>query len=117
MRRGLAFVLLAAGAVVALALLGVPEEQHPVAVVGHTGPPETSTTMTVTTVPPTPTTPKAPVVAVSRSSTVVRTDAGGVTVVNEGSAVASTGGNTVIGPPDATVVNGPATAVGNVSRP
>ena len=48
----------------------------------------------------------------------VRSDAGGtLTVVNEGSASVNTGGNVVIGPPSATVVNGPATAVGNVSRP
>ena len=37
-------------------------------------------------------------------------------VTSVGTGIANTGGNTVIGPPDATVVNGPAAAVGNVSR-
>ena len=54
--------------------------------------------------------------AADRSSTVVRSGAGRVTVVNEGSGWASTGGNTVFGPPDAHVSNGPVSAVGSSSE-
>ena len=123
MRRRVVLGLMAAGTVLAVALLAAPEERRPVAVVGHTGVSVTSPTTTETAVATTSTTGKArAVVAATRSTTVVRSDAGGITVVNEGSAVASTGGNTVIGPPDATVVNGAVSAVGNssevrVSRP
>lgn len=73
--------------------------------------------------PPTAAGPAAPPVVqatASQSSTVIETDGGrSVTIVNSGSAVASTGGNTVIGSDQpgghATVVNGPVTAVGNSS--
>ncbi|MDQ4091498.1 MAG: hypothetical protein M3163_14530 [Actinomycetota bacterium] len=115
-RRG---VLLTAVALLALAACTSASDQ-PVAVVGQAGvQPATTTTVTTAPAPATSTTakPTAAAVAVSRSSTVVRSDSGGVTIVNEGSASVNTGGNTVIGPPSATVVNGPATAVGNVSRP
>ena len=53
MRRGLPFLLVVAGAVLALALFAMREEDHPVAVVGHTGASVTSPTTVVTAVPTT----------------------------------------------------------------
>lgn len=53
-----------------------------------------------------------------RSTTVVTSKDGNVTVINSGSAVASTGNNDVLPSPDGStppVVTGPATAVGNQS--
>ena len=108
------------GAVVAgVVLLAAPDQERPLAVVGHTGVsvPGQPATTAATPVPTTATPAPKPTVVTSRSSTVVTSSSGGVTVVNEGSALASTGGNTVIGAPDgATVVNGPVTAVGNASE-
>ena len=120
MRRAVLLGALVTLAVLALTVRAAPEEDRPVALVGHAGapaPPSTTTPPVPTTAMiPVPTTAK-PTAAASRSSTVVRSDAGGrVTVVNEGSAVASTGGNTVIGPPDASMSNGPVSAVGNSSE-
>ena len=112
MRRAVGLVLVAVVAVAAVVLLRAPAGEQPVAVVGHRGAPPQPSSTTVPGVAPTTTAEPAVVVA-NRSRTVVRSDAGGVTVVNEGSAVASTGGNTVIGPPDASVSNGPVSAVGN----
>jgi len=131
MRRGM---ILAAIAILALAtaalLAGGGGPERPVAVVGHTGAVEAvpATTTTTATAPPAPTTttkPK-PKAAATRSTTVVRADAGGVTVINEGSATASSGNNTVIGPPSAqgpsgpgsgvTVDEGPVTAIGNTAE-
>ena len=118
-------MLLAATALlVAAALIRATEQERPVATVGRAGVVEATTT-TATPAPalaPAPTTttaprPKTKAAVATPFTTVVRSGAGGVTVVNEGSARASTGGNTVIGPPDGRVTNGPATAVGNVSRP
>ena len=121
-RRALVLALVMADAMLGI-VLAAPDEDQPLAVVGHTGvsvAPSTTLPVlpTVRAVLPatTPTSATTRVVA-SRSSTVVQGGGGTVAVVNEGSAVASTGGNTVIGPPDARVTNGPATAVGNVSRP
>ena len=127
MRRVLVPAVLAALALAAAALLSGPEPERPLAVTGHAGV-ETTTTTTAApaTAPapaPTTTTKPKPRAAVTRSTTVARSDAGGVTVVNEGSATASSGGNTVVGPPSAqspsgpqsgvTVDEGPVTAVGN----
>jgi hypothetical protein len=111
----MALALVATLAVAVAALLaGGTEADQPVAVVGHTGAVEA--VPATTTLPPAPATtitvPK-PRAAATRSTTVVRTDAGGVTVVNEGSASASSGNNTVIGRPSAQVNEGPVTAVGN----
>ncbi len=104
-------VLLVAAAVLAVAVLARPDEDRPLAVVGHA---ETTTTATSTTkAPTTSTTAPGRTVVSTRSTTVVRSDGGSVTVVNEGSASASTGDNTVIGPPSATVNEGAVTAVGN----
>ena len=115
MRRAVGLVLVAVVAVAALVLLRAPGGEQPVAVVGHRGlPPQPSSTTVPAMTASTPTTTAKPTVVVAnRSRTVVRSDAGGVTVVNEGSAVAGTGGNTVIGPPHASVSNGPVSAVGN----
>jgi len=127
-RRGL-LVAVAIGAIVAaLALARQPDRVEPVAVVGHSQVLSPTTTLAPAAVPvPTPTpsptpAPAAVAVAASRSSTVVESGSGRVSVTNEGSAVASTGGNTVVGPGSASVVNGPVSAVGNqsevrVSRP
>jgi hypothetical protein len=119
-RRGLIVVVVAAAAFAALAFLRPSDDGAPVAVVGHTGIVQlTSTTAApVAAAPaPTPTTAPQPKVVANRSSTVVHADAGSVTVVSSGEAVASTGGNTVLGTPDgASVVNGPVTAVGNSSE-
>ena len=107
-----------AGAAVGGALLAGTEHREPVAVVGHAGPTSVEAT-TTSPVPPSPAPTSSvvsPKVATGKSSSVVRSDARGVTIVNEGSAVASTGGNTVIGPPDASVSNGPVSAVGNASE-
>jgi hypothetical protein len=106
------------GAVLALVVLQPESGRRPLAVVGHAGPSATATTTTAAAAPATTTTtaPRRTVVS-TRSSTVVRTGGRTLTVVNEGSAVVNTGGNTAIGPPDAVVANGPATAVGNLSRP
>ena len=112
----MALAVVATLALAAAVLLARPEPDRPVAVVGHTGAPEPVLTTTATPAPapaPTTTTKPKPKVAATRSTTVVRADAGGVTVVNEGSATASSGGNTVVGPPSATVNEGPVTAVGN----
>ena len=119
-RRALILAVAVAVATLGLTVLAGSSADRPVAVVGHTGPPMGE----VTTTAPVPTTAEVPpatvantkVAVANRSSTVVRSDSGGVRVVNEGSAVASTGGNTVIGPPDASVSNGPVTAVGNSSE-
>ena len=116
MRRGLTLAAVATLALATAALLGaggVPD--RPVAVVGHAGVETTTTTAAPAPAPATTTTTARPKVAATRSTTVVRADAGGVTVVNEGSATASSGGNTVIGPPNATVNEGPVTAIGNAA--
>ena len=121
MRRGMTLAAIATLALAIAALLagrGVPD--RPVAVVGHAGtveavPATTTTTATATPAPTTTTKPK-PKAAATRSTTVVRADAGGVTVVNEGSATASSGNNTVIGPPSAHVDEGPVTAIGNTAE-
>lgn len=114
--------LAAIGVIAALAALGTPADERPLAVVGHTGVTGVSLPPPTAAAPePVPTTAAGrspePAVVTSRSSTVVTSPSGGVTVVNEGSAAASTGGNTVLGAPGgATVVNGPVTAVGNASQ-
>lgn len=98
-----------------LAALAVPDHDPPVAVVGHAGvtvPPPSTTIPVPTTATAPPTTAKPAADVATRSTTVVRSGSGGVNVTNSGSAVASTGGNTVIGPPDASVTKGPASAVG-----
>ena len=114
-------------ALLAVAPLARPEADRPVATVGNAGADLTTTTTAAAAAAPAPaatTTAKpSPKTAATRSTTVVRADAGGVTVVNEGSATASSGGNTVVGPPSAqgpsgpgsgvTVDEGPVTAVGN----
>ena len=114
----MALAVVATLALAAASLLaGGTEPNQPVAVVGHTGAPDAAPVTTTALLPaPAPTTttkPKRNTAAATRSTTVVRSDAGGVTVINEGSATASSGGNTVIGPPSATVNEGPVTAVGN----
>lgn len=111
--------VLVALAVLGGAALGVPEDDRPVAVVGHAGvtTPPPSTTVPVPKTASAPPTTAGPAAAVAtRATTVVRSDSAGVKVTNTGSAVASTGGNTVIGPPDARVSNGPVSAVGNASE-
>ena len=116
MRRGLALAAITALALVAAALLRSSEPDRPLAVTGHAGVETTATTPAAPApAPATTTTTARPKVAATRSTTVVRADAGGVTVVNEGSATASSGGNTVIGPPNATVNDGPVTAIGNAA--
>ena len=115
MRRGMT---LAAIATLALAFAGVlaggGEPDRPVAVVGHAGTVDTVPATTTAPAPaPTTTTKPKPKAAATRSTTVVRADGGGLTVVNEGSATASSGNNTVVGPPSAHVNEGPVTAVGN----
>jgi hypothetical protein len=124
-RRALILAIAIVGAVAALSQLRTPQDDRPVAVVGHTGssvpvatapapvrPPvlvsDTTTTMVTVT--------SEPKVVTSRSSTVVESADGRVTVVHSGSASASTGGNTVVGPGSASVVNGRVTAVGNSSE-
>jgi hypothetical protein len=103
-----------------LALLAVvllrpgPAPERPIATVGHAGVATTTTTPVPVPAPTTTTTPK-PKVAATRGTTVVRADGGSLTVVNEGSATASSGNNTVIGPPSATVNEGPVTAIGNTA--
>lgn len=114
-RRGVLVAAVALMAVAALSTTSQPE--RPVATVGHAGVEKATTTTAAPPPAPATTTTIAKVGATTRSTTVVRSGGGSLTVVNESSASASTGGNVVIGPPDATVVNGPATAVGNVSRP
>jgi hypothetical protein len=124
----MALVVVATLALAAAVLLaGGADPTQPVAVVGHTGAPEPLPTTTAAPAPApastTTTKPKPKTAAATRSTTVVRSDAGGVTVVNEGSSTASSGNNTVIGPPSAqgpsgpqsgvTVNEGPVTAVGN----
>ena len=105
---------------VGLALLAVallrpaPAPERPVATIGHAGVEPTTTTAAPAPAPTTTTKPK-PKAPATRSTTVVRTDAGGLTVVNEGSATASSGNNTVIGPPSAHVNEGPVTAIGNTA--
>ena len=115
MRRGVGLAMVGAAALIAVALLRSPEPDRPLAVTGHAGVETTSTTPAPAPPAPTTTTAPKPKVAATRSTTVVRTDAGGVTVVNEGSATASSGSNTVIGPPSAQVNEGPVTAVGNAA--
>lgn len=90
--RGVGLAVVGAVALVAVALLRSPEPDRPVAVTGHAGV-ETTTTTLAPAPPPAPTTTArpAPRAAATRSTTVVRSDAGGVTVVNEGSATASSG--------------------------
>lgn len=108
---------------VVAALSTTSEPERPLATVGHAGVEQATTTAAAPAPAParrptsTTTSSRPKATAATRSTTVVRSGAGSVTVVNESSASANTGGNVVIGPPDATVVNGPATAVGNVSRP
>lgn len=124
MRRGLGLAVVGAAALIAVALLRSPEPDRPLAVTGRAGV-EGTTTTAVPAPAPTTTTAAKPTVAATRSTTVARSDAGGVTVVNSGSATASSGGNTVIGPPSAqgpsgpqsgvTVNEGPVTAVGNAA--
>jgi hypothetical protein len=113
---------LAAIATLALAtaalLAGGGEPDRPVAVVGHAG--TVDAVPATTTIPPpapapTTTTKPKPKAAATRSTTVARADAGGLTIVNEGSVTASSGNNTVIGPPSATVNEGPVTAIGNTA--
>jgi hypothetical protein len=117
MRRGIALAVVAAIALAAAVLLaGRADPTQPVAVVGHTGTADAvpaSTTAPPPAPAPTTTSKPKPQAAATRSTTVVRSDAGGLTVVNEGSATASSGGNTVIGPPCAQVNEGPVSAVGN----
>lgn len=115
MRRSLTLAAVATLALATAALRGaggVPD--RPVAVVGHAGV-ETTTTTAAPAPAPTTTTTAKPRVAATRSTTVVRAPGGGLTVVNEGSATASSGGNTVIGPPSAQVNEGPVTAIGNTA--
>ena len=113
----MALVVVATLVLAAAALLARPEADRPVATVGHAGVETTATTAVPARAPAPATTtttkPKPKTATATRSTTVVRSDAGGVTVVNEGSASASTGGNIVVGPPSATVNEGPVTAVGN----
>ena len=119
MRRALVVAVATGLALLAVALIASPEADRPVATVGQAGVDLTTTTpaapLPVPAPAPTTTTKPKPKAAATRSTTVVRSDAGGVTVVNEGSASASTGNNTVIGPPSATVNEGPVTAVGNAA--
>lgn len=129
MRRALVLAVTAGLALLAVALRPGAEPDRPVATVGHAGaepaPTTTATPPAPAPAPATTTTAPTPRAAATRSTTVVRTDAGGVTVVNEGSASASSGNNTVIGPPSAqgpsgpqsgvTVTEGPVTAVGNAA--
>lgn len=112
----MALVIGALMALAAVVLVSGAEPDRPVAVVGHAGALGTVAHPTTTTRPTAPTTTTTgPKAAPSRSTTVVRTDAGGVTVVNSGSESVNTGNNTVIGPGSATVTNGPANAAGNSS--
>ena len=118
MRRALVPAIMAALVLVAAALVQSPEPDRPLATVGHVGVEPAATTTAAAAVPapaPTTTTKPKPRAAATRSTTVVRTDAGGLTVVNEGSATASSGNNTVVGPPSATVNEGPVTAIGNTA--
>ena len=111
----MALAVMAGLVLLAVALLRpAPAPERPVATVGHAGQEPTTTTPAAAPAPaPTTTTEPKAKAAATRSTTVVRTDAGGLTVVNEGSATASSGNNTVIGPPTATVNEGPVTAIGN----
>ena len=124
MRRGLTLAAVATLALATAALLAAgPEPDRPVAVVGHAGVETTTTTAAPAPAPATTTTTAKPKVAATRSTTVVRAEGGGLTVVNEGSATASSGNNTVVGPPSAqgpsgpqsgvAVNEGPVTAIGN----
>lgn len=114
MRRSLTLAAVATLALATVALLAAgPEPDRPVAVVGHAG--VETTTTTPAPAPSITTTTAKPKVAATRSTTVVRADAGGVTVVNEGSATASSGNNTVVGRPSAHVNEGPVTAIGNAA--
>ncbi len=116
MRRVLGLAGVGAVALLAVALLRSPAPDQPVATVGHAGVETTVTTPAPALAPaPTTTTKPKPKAAATRSTTVVRSDAGGLTVVNEGSATASSGNNTVVGPPSATVDEGPVTAIGNTA--
>lgn|GEM_PF-6313898 len=113
MIRWVVAVVAVAALVGAAALALAPDGGHPVATMGHTGVPlQAPTTTAAPPVAPTTTTTARRTVVTSRSSTVVTSPSGAITIVNEGSASVDTGGNT-----GGTVVTGPATAVGNVSRP
>lgn len=120
MRRGVGLAVVGAAALIAVALIRAPEPDRPLAVTGHAG---VETTTTAAAPAPTTTTTAKPRAAATRSTTVVGADAGGLTVVNQGSATASSGNNTAVGPPSAqgpsgpgsgvTVNEGPVTAIGN----
>lgn len=113
MIRWMVAVAAVAAVVAGAALALAPDGGHPVATVGHAGVPlPAPTTSAAPPAVPTTTTTARRTVVTSRSSTVVTSAPGGITIVNEGSASVDTGGNT-----GGTVVTGPATAVGNVSRP
>ena len=114
MRRGVGLAVVGAAALIVVALVRGPEPDRPLAVTGHAGV-ETTTTTPAAAPAPTTTTTAKPRAAATRSTTVVGTGAGGLTVVNVGSATASSGNNTVIGPPSAQVNEGPVTASGNTA--
>jgi hypothetical protein len=123
LRRALLVAAVSVIAAAAVAQLRAHEAARPVAVIGRAEASTTTVAAPATTAPiPTTTTTVGQVVVANRSTTVVQAGGGRVSVTNEGSATASTGGNVAIGPESATVVNGPVTAVGNsadvrVSRP
>ena len=113
-----ALVVVAAATVVGLAVGGAPERDVRFSVLTDVQPtlPAVVATTPPATVPETPAPPTAPKTSSEGSSEVVYSDDQGVKVVNSGTATASTGGNTVVGPGSASVVNGPVSAVGNSSE-
>lgn len=122
---GALIVALVGVAAAAAGLLPGHEPADPIAVVGRSGPDAFTVPQPAPArvdAPPTTAVVLAPaaVTAVaSQSSTVVVTGGGRVSVVSSGAAVASTGGNTVVGSNQpggqASVVNGPVTAIGSSS--
>ena len=115
--RAVALTVVVVAPVVAVLLGHANERDTPVAVISET---QTAVPVVVNTtslsVPAPPELPPATKTVTEGSSEVVYSEEEGVKVVNSGSAGASTGGNTAVGPGSATVVNGPVSAVGNSSE-
>jgi hypothetical protein len=114
---GLAIAILTVAAVAVLVLRHAPQQDGSGAVLSGREPASAAVpTTTSPTIPEPVPEPPPSTILMEGSSEVVATDAGGVTIVNSGSASASTGGNTAVGPDAGTVVTGPVSVVGNSSE-